>query len=89
MGLQRRRAEPPAGPCTLSEGDRCVGRAEGYGPSEKCAITVGGGGGVLAPCAVFDLCGGDDYVTLPGGATHGGSDCPAGAALAAGGALSW
>ena len=30
-----------------------------------------------------------DYVTLPGGATHGGSDCPAGAALVPGDALSW
>ena len=30
-----------------------------------------------------------DYVTLPGGAHLGGSDCPVGAALATGDALSW
>ena len=49
------------------------------------------GGGVLAPCAVFDTNSGAgyDYVTLPGGARHGGSDCPEGAALAPGDALSW
>ena len=66
-------------------------RAEGYGPNEECAITVGGtGGGVLAPCAVFDWYGsGGDYVTLPGGERLGGSDCPVGAALAPGDTLSW
>ena len=58
----------------MSEGGRWVGRAEGYGPSEECAIVVGGtGGGVLAPCAVFDTYfGGNiaDRVTLPGRAAH-------------------
>ena len=81
-----------SGPCTVSEGGRCVGRAEGYGPSEECAIVVGGtGGGVLAPCAVFDLYGGDsgDIVTLPGVRALYGSECPVGAGLAAGDALSW
>ena len=80
-----------SGPCTVSDGGRCVGRAEGYEGSEECAITVGGtGGGVLAPCAVFDTLGhGTDSVTLPGGAAHYGSDCPEGAALAAGDAIAW
>eukprot|EP01045_Picozoa_sp_COSAG04_P025754 COSAG04_NODE_3442_length_2812_cov_2.507188_3_plen_124_part_00 len=64
---------------------------EGYGSHEECAITVGGSGyGVLAPCAVFDTYHvSTDYVTLPGGARHGGSDCPEGAALAPGDALNW
>ncbi len=45
---------------------------------------------MLGPCAVFDLdTFGSDYVTLPGGEQLGGSDCPAGAGLAAGDALSW
>ena len=46
---------------------------------------------MLGPCAVFDLGGGStgDYVTLPGGAQHYGSDCPVGAALLVGDALSW
>ena len=83
-----------SGPCTVSDGGRCVGRAEGYGPSEACAISVGGtGGGVLAPCAVFDLDSRNtahgDYVTLPGGEQFGGSDCPVDAGLAVGDALSW
>ena len=80
----------------MSEGGRCVGRAEGYGPSEECAIYVGGSGAsVLGPCAVFDLNPDSqgrwdgDFVTLPGGEQHAGSDCPAGAVLAAGDALSW
>eukprot|EP01045_Picozoa_sp_COSAG04_P004841 COSAG04_NODE_216_length_19953_cov_85.343558_12_plen_429_part_00 len=76
-------------PCTVSDGGRCVGRPEGYGISEECAITVGGGGGVLGPCPVFDTYSGADYVTLPGGAAHGGSDCPVGAALAPGDAIAW
>ena len=73
----------------MSEGGRCVGRPEGYGPSEDCAITVGGGGGVLGRCAVFDTQRYADYVTLPGGAAHDGSDCPEGAALAPGDAIAW
>ena len=49
---------------------------------------------MLAPCAVFDTTMGstsnsNDRVTLPGGAQLGGSDCPVGAALATGDALSW
>ena len=73
-------------------GGRCVGRAEGYGALEECEITVGGtGGGVLGPCAVFDLnpYHTNDHLTLPDGAQLGGSDCPVGAGLAAGDALSW
>ena len=58
-----------SGPCAVSKGGRCVGRPGGYGPREDCAITVGGGGGVLAPCAVFDLEDGggtkNDRVMLP------------------------
>ena len=75
----------------MSEGGRCVGRAEGYLPNEECAITVGGtGAGVLGPCAVFDLSGtATDYVTLPGGEQLGGSVCAVGAALATGDTLSW
>ena len=54
-----------SGPCAVSEGGRCVGRADGYGPQEECVITVGGGGGVLGPCGVFDMDkNGDDYVGL-------------------------
>ena len=40
-----------SGPCTVSDGGRCVGRPEGYGPDEDCAITVGGGGGWPHPDA--------------------------------------
>ena len=74
-------------------GGRCVGRPAGYGPSEDCAITVVGGGGVLGPCPVFDMLDGGgsegDSVTLPGGAAHTKSDCPEGAALAPGDAIAW
>jgi hypothetical protein len=46
-------------------------------------------GGALAPaCAVFDTWP-PDYVTLPDGSRHGGSDCPAGAVLPHGGAVGW
>ena len=94
-----------SGPCTISDDGRCVGRAEGYLPNEACAIVVGGGGGVLGPCNVFDTeagssdghCGGvsgGDYVacdpvTLPDGSRHGGSDCPAGVVLVAGDNVGW
>eukprot|EP01045_Picozoa_sp_COSAG04_P039024 COSAG04_NODE_10732_length_756_cov_5.818874_1_plen_118_part_00 len=50
--------------------------------------TLDRGGGVLT-CAVFDTSGAGDFVTLPGGEQLGGSDCPVGAGLAAGDALSW
>eukprot|EP01045_Picozoa_sp_COSAG04_P019454 COSAG04_NODE_1890_length_5298_cov_7.441239_2_plen_625_part_00 len=82
-----------AGPCTVSDGGRCVGRPRGYRPNEQCAIAVGGGGGVLGPCPIFDLDSqsGKDYVTLPGEEWpgHGGSDCPVGVALAPGDAIAW
>ena len=45
---------------------------------------------MLGPCGVFDTEGVRfDYVTLPDGSRHGGSDCPAGAVLAAGGSVGW
>ena len=54
---------------------------------------------MLESCAVFDLsCSTDrgclyqavgDYLTLPDGLHHQGSDCPAGVLLAPGDALSW
>eukprot|EP01045_Picozoa_sp_COSAG04_P012453 COSAG04_NODE_839_length_9957_cov_18.873504_5_plen_419_part_00 len=75
--------------CTVSEGGRCVGRPGGYRPYEACAITVGGCGGVLGACPVFDTYPRQDPVTLPGGAAHHGSDCPEGAALAPGDAIAW
>ena len=80
-----------SGPCAASDGGRCVGRAGGYGPSEACAITVGGGGGVLGACGVFDIFGysAADILTMPDGSTHGGSDCPAGAALLPGDSVGW
>ena len=70
----------------------------GYLGSERCDILVVGGGGgaaggVLGPCPVFDAntedYNGGDAVALPGGAEYSGARCPAGAALAAGDALSW
>ena len=75
-------------PCEISQGGRCVGRAQGYGPSEECAITVSGGSGVLGACSVFDMGDVGDDLTLPDGSRHGDSDCPAGALLAPGDALS-
>ena len=79
-----------SGPCAVSEGGRCVGRPGGYLPNEHCEIAVGGGGGVLGACGVFDTYyNNGDTVTLPDGSSHGGSDCPAGAVLAAGGSVGW
>eukprot|EP01051_Picozoa_sp_SAG22_P007249 SAG22_NODE_503_length_9694_cov_13.573736_5_plen_1203_part_00 len=94
--------EVRSGPCTLSEGGRCVGRwPGGYGPNEDCEIVVAGGGGgggggaargVLGGCPVFDIQSSDfydDLLTLPDGSRHHGADCPAGAVLAAGQSLAW
>ena len=85
-----------SGPCAVSDGGRCVGRAGGYLPSERCVITVAGDGGVLGDCGVFDMDGRFDtrrghydYITLPDGSTHTGSDCPVGAALSPGGSVGW
>ena len=75
-----------SGPCTVSESGRCVGRPGGYLPNEECAITVGGGGGVLGPCGVFDTS--FDIVTLDG-SRYDHSNCPHGAALAVGGSVGW
>ena len=76
-----------SGPCAVSDGGRCVGRPGGYGPSEACEIAVGGGGGVLGECGVFDTA--YDEITLPDGSTHDNSDCPVGAALPPGGSVGW
>ena len=74
-----------AGAIGCFEGGRC------YLPNDNCAIVVGGDGGVLGACAVFDTMKyqNADFLTLPDGSRHGGSDCPAGAALAPGDILSW
>jgi hypothetical protein len=86
-----------SGPCTITEGGRCVGRPDGYLPNERCTIAVGAGAGVLGPCGVFDN-DGSDVVILPDGSmlgsTHacrtcGGSNCPVGATLAAGDSVGW
>ena len=71
-----------SGPCTVSEGERCVGRPDGYLPNEECEITVTGGGR-LGPCPVFDIdcdgcSGGPDPLTMPDGSQHFGVDCPTG-----------
>jgi hypothetical protein len=82
-------------PCMVSDGGRCVGRAVGYGPNERCVISFTGGGGLLAPCAVFDTDRALDVVTLPDGAGGAGarpagwSSCPEGVALAPGDVIVW
>ena len=77
------------GLCTISDGGRCVGRPGGYGSFEDCTIAVGGGGGVLGECGVFDTQNGVDYVTLPDGSRHWASDCPMGVQLAPGDSINW
>jgi hypothetical protein len=83
-----------SGPCELLHAGRCVGRPHGYLPNEHCAITVGGGGGMLGSCGVFQL----DYVgnwhdgdilMLPGGAWYVSRSCPVGHLLAPNDALTW
>ena len=65
-----------SGPCIVTRGGRCVGRPEGYGENEECAITVVHGG-PLGPCPVFDTV---DYAAFTGcGATRTqscGNRCP-------------
>jgi hypothetical protein len=80
-----------SGPCAVAEDGRCVGRPSGYGPSERCTIVVGGGGGLLGECGVFDTHGFNDAVTLPVSpdSRRFGSDCPSGVALARGDAIKW
>jgi hypothetical protein len=79
-----------SGPCETSQGGQCVGRAQGYGISEDCTIAVSGGGGTLAACSVFDVApDGVDFLTLPGGVKHRGSDCPVGMSLATDSSVAW
>ena len=80
-----------SGPCTVAEGGRCVGRwPGGYLPNEDCTISVGGVGGALGPCPVFDIYDSNtDSLTLPDGSMHHSADCPAGTVLAAGQTLAW
>lgn len=95
-----------SGPCTAAvvDGHMCVGRwPGGYLPNEHCEIQVGGAGGALGPCPVFDIsndgcCGRGhdvyDYVALPDG-THypdhdtGHNHCPSTEVLAAGQTVTW
>eukprot|EP01050_Picozoa_sp_SAG11_P001297 SAG11_NODE_55_length_19449_cov_28.630135_6_plen_246_part_00 len=90
-----------SGPCTTAvvDGHSCVGRwPGGYGVNEHCDILVVGGGGgaaggALGPCPVFDISTvtgyGGDALALPGGTEYNGANCPAGAPLAVGDALTW
>lgn len=72
-------------PCIVTEAGRCVGRPQGYGPSERCTIeVVGSGGGVLAACDVFDMY---DHITLPDGSQR--SECPVGVTLVVGDIVEW
>jgi hypothetical protein len=81
-----------SGPCEVSEGGRCVGQPSGYNENDSCSISVGGGGGLLGTCPVFDFddrydpdtSGEADYVTMPDGSKHGPGSCPAGTRLAIG-----
>ena len=78
-----------SGPCTLAEGGRCVGRwPGGYLPNEECQILVGGAGGALGACSVFDIHSADP-LTLPDGSTPSGADCPVGTVLTGGQTLTW
>ena len=57
----------------------------------QCAIVVAGGG-VVAPCKVFDTRGNDfggDYLTMPDGSHNFEANCPSGAILAAGQTVRW
>ena len=80
-------------PCTVSQGGRCVGRPEGYLPNEECVIVVGGSGGQLAACPVFDLwaeASGRDVIELHDRhARPTGSECPVGVIFSPGDAISW
>ena len=81
-----------SGPCAVSDGGRCVGRPGGYLGSEACAIIVGGGVGLLGASGVFDTNPrgyGSDYITMPNGSTHTGSDCPEGVLLLSGDSVGW
>jgi hypothetical protein len=82
-----------SGPRVTTEGGRCVGRPDGYGPQEACEVAVGGAGGALGPCFVFDLYGGGDAITTTDGIVYRESlresDCPVGTMLPPGGTLRW
>ena len=89
-----------SGPCTTTAAGRCVGRPQGYGPSEVCTIGVSGGGGMLGRsltgvCDVSGLAERDpitfqmipaDRITLPGGVL--GNGCTRGA-LVSGDTVEW
>eukprot|EP01050_Picozoa_sp_SAG11_P009303 SAG11_NODE_864_length_6839_cov_4.807567_4_plen_343_part_00 len=81
-----------SGPCTLTDGGRCVGRwPSGYRQNEHCDIGVSGFG-VLATCPVWDInpsdYSGGDHVTIHG-TQHSFSDCPAGLELQSDESLTW
>jgi hypothetical protein len=74
-----------SGPCTVSHSARCVGRADGYGPSEDCTIAVSGGAGVLGGCGVFDVRGGGQGFII--GCTNGRDNRVAGCTSSCGGCI--
>ena len=76
-----------AGPCALSQGGSCVGRADGYSHSETCWITS------IAPatitgCPVFNTERGYDFLAIDG-TNYDGDRCPRGFGLSAGSTISW
>ena len=83
-----------SGPCTVSDGGRCVGRPEGYLRGERCSISVGGVATItLGKCQVFDT-DTDHYDRVawgsgPSGSAYDGSDCPEGQQLTPGLEVTW
>jgi hypothetical protein len=77
------------GPCTVSEGGRCVGRPHGYQSNEACEIVVAGQSGTIGSCPNQNLAMSyGDWITTPDGVDHGRS-CPQGTTLPEGSRLQW
>ena len=67
-----------------------LGDRVALGPSERCTIVVGGGGGLVGECGVFDTHGFNDAVLCPCHPTADvlAADCPSGVARL-GDAIEW
>ena len=82
-----------SGPCTVSDGGMCVGRAAGYLRGERCSIAVGaaadgGSTSTLSACSVFDTELQQDRVTIAR-QVFAGSDCPEGQQVTLGDEVQW
>ena len=76
-----------SGPCTATDGGRCVGRRNGYSDNEDCVIKARRSA-TVASCPVFSTEEPADYLAIDG-VQYSKTSCPLGKVISAASAISW